>query len=316
MSDSAAEKSRGECVGFVGLGNMGGALASNLVASGFEVIAFDVAGPQLCPSGATFAEQGVAEVARRTPVVVLSLPDGTVSESVAAEVADLSARERQTRYVVDTSTVGLDSARSTAELLAIARIGYVDAPVSGGPAGARARTLAVMYAGREEDCSAVEPVLAGLSDRRFRVGLQPGMGQAVKLANNFLSATALAATSEAIAFTTSVGLEMATVLEVLNASSGRNTATSDKFVNHVVTGRYASGFANTLMSKDVQLYLAALASPGYPSAYGELAAGVWERFAKAEPGVDFTRIYPFTVGAQGGSRSSMSDPFVSSEPAE
>ena len=115
----------------------------------------------------------------------------------------------------------------------------------------------------------------------------------MKLANNFLSATALAATSEAIAFGASVGLDMSTMLDVLNASSGRNTATSDKFVNHVATGRYASGFANTLMAKDVELYRRAAGSQGTPRVFADVAAEVWQRFAAAEGGADFTRIYPF-----------------------
>ena len=94
------------------------------------------------------------------------------------------------------------------------------------------------------------------------------MAQAMKLANNFLSATALAATSEAIAFGTSVGLDMATMLEVLNASSGQSAATSDKFVNHVLTGTYSSGFLNTLMAKDVRLYLDAARAAGSPRRRG------------------------------------------------
>jgi 3-hydroxyisobutyrate dehydrogenase-like beta-hydroxyacid dehydrogenase len=153
-----------------------------------------------------------------------------------------------------------------------------------------------MYAGDPAACEAVEPVLAGLSDRRYCVGTRPGMGQALKLANNFLSATALVATSEAISFGTSVGLDMATMLEVFNASSGQNSATQDKFVNHVLTDRYSSGFANTLMSKDVQLYLAAARGQRTPLAIGEATANVWQRFASDEPGVDFTRIYPFAKG--------------------
>jgi 3-hydroxyisobutyrate dehydrogenase-like beta-hydroxyacid dehydrogenase len=160
-------------------------------------------------------------------------------------------------------------------------------------AGARARTLAVMYAAAEDVCAWVEPVLAGLSDNRRRVGARPGMAQALKLANNFLSATALAATSEAIAFGLSAGLDMGTMLGVLNASSGRSAATEDKFPQHVLTGRYASGFTNSLMAKDVRLYLdAAGAAP-----IGAATVSVWERFAVAEPGVDFTRIYPFVEGS-------------------
>jgi 3-hydroxyisobutyrate dehydrogenase len=277
-------------IGFVGLGNMGSVLASNLVASGHEVVTHDVAGPSRSPERAMFASD-VPDVARRADVMVLSLPDGTVSEEVARQIAVTPGR--RVTYVVDTSTIGVTAAETIDALLAAAGIGYVDAPVSGGAAGARARTLSVMYAGPEPVCAAVEPVLAGLSDRRRRVGSRPGMAQALKLANNFLSATALAATSEAVAFGVSVGLDMGTMLDVLNASSGRNTATSDKFPNHVLTGRYAAGFANSLMSKDLQLYLRAVEAQDAPSVFGQVTASVWERFAAAEPGADFTRIYRF-----------------------
>jgi 3-hydroxyisobutyrate dehydrogenase-like beta-hydroxyacid dehydrogenase len=141
------------------------------------------------------------------------------------------------------------------------------------------------------------PVLEGLSDRRFRVGDDPGMAQAVKLANNFLSATALAATSEAVAFATAAGVDMATMLDVVNASSGRSAASEDKFVNHVLPGSYASGFANTLMAKDVDLYLGAVESLHSPSSLGRLTADIWRRFAEADAGADFTSIYPFTTDA-------------------
>ncbi len=280
-------------VGFVGLGNMGRALAENLVAVGHDLVAHDVAGPERCPEGATFVAD-VASVARDAETVVLSLPDGAASESVAGALVD--AEGRRTTHVVDTSTIGVTAAQAIHARLAAAGVAYVDAPVSGGVAGARARTLSVMVAGTDADCAAVEPVLAGLSDRRHRVGDQPGMAQALKLANNFLSATALAATSEAVAFALSVGLDLATVLDVLNASSGHNTATSDKFPNHVLTGTYASGFASALMAKDVGLYLRAVEAEGGPSVLGRVTADVWERFATADPAADFTRIYPFVVG--------------------
>jgi 3-hydroxyisobutyrate dehydrogenase-like beta-hydroxyacid dehydrogenase len=154
-----------------------------------------------------------------------------------------------------------------------------------------------MYAGREAVCNVVEPVLAGLSDRRRRVGEVPGLGQALKLANNFLSAVALAATSEAVAFGVEVGLDMELMLQVLNASSGQSQATTDKFPHHVVTGRYAAGFANTLMAKDLRLYLdAATEQRGAAGVLGPATASLWQRFADAEPGADFTRIYPFLEG--------------------
>ena len=282
-----------ETVGFVGLGNMGSALAANLVRSGHTVAAHDALGPQRTPEGATYVAD-VADLARHVDVVVFSLPDGSASEQVARGLIAVS--DRRVTHLVDTSTIGVRAAEDLAALLAGAGVAYVDAPVSGGVAGARARTLAVMYAGSDDACARVEPVLAGLSDRRRRVGERPGMAQAMKLANNFLSATALAATSEAIAFGLSVGLDMATMLEVLNASSGQSTATSDKFPNHVLTGRYAAGFTNSLMTKDLQLYLRAVEERGGPSSIGALTASVWERFAAAEPGSDFTRIFPFVEG--------------------
>jgi 3-hydroxyisobutyrate dehydrogenase-like beta-hydroxyacid dehydrogenase len=281
-------------VGFVGLGNMGSVLAANLVASGFEVVVHDVAGPERTPDGARFASE-LADLATASDVVVLSLPDGAASEEVCRTLA--GAEPRRLAHVVDTSTIGVAAARRNEDLLSAARIRYVDAPVSGGVAGARARTLSVMVAGAAGACAAVEPVLAGLSDRRRHVGERPGMAQALKLANNFLSAIALAAASEAVAFGVSAGLDVGTMVEVLNASSGQSAATSDKFVNHVLTARYASGFANTLMAKDLRLYLDAVGDQHTPSVLGQVTARVWERFVDAEPGADFTRIYPFVEGS-------------------
>ncbi len=277
-------------VGLVGLGQMGSALAASLVEAGLDLIAHDRAGPARCPEGVGFVPDAGA-MARRAHIVVLSLPDGSASLEVAGQMA--GAADRRVTHVVDTSTIGLDAARRIDALLTDAGVAYIDAPVSGGPAGARARTLTVMYAGDPDACRAVEPVLAGLGDRRFRVGPTAGMGQAMKLANNFLSATALAATSEAIAFGTSAGLSMDVMLEVLNASSGRSAATSDKFVQHVLTRRYASGFTNTLMSKDLTLYLRATRDRGSPGVVGDVVGQLWERFASHQPGADFTRIYPF-----------------------
>jgi 3-hydroxyisobutyrate dehydrogenase len=277
-------------VGFIGLGNMGSALAENLVGAGLRVLAHDVAGPGRCPEGAEFLAS-VADVSTRAQIVVLSLPDGTASEQVTGEL--MKAAGRRTTHVVDTSTVGVAAARAIASALDGYGAHYIDAPVSGGVAGARARTLAVMVAGADVAIDQVRPVLCGLSDRVHRVSDRPGAAQALKLANNFLSATALAAASEAIAFGQAAGLDMATMLDVLNSSSGRSAATSDKFPEHVLTERYASGFANALMSKDLRLYLEATADTGTPTRLGNVTAELWNRFADAQPGADFTRIFPF-----------------------
>ena len=278
-------------VGFIGLGNMGGVLAANLVAAGHAVVEYDAAGPSRTTPGARFLDSAAA-VGRGAGVVVLSLPDGLASRAVVGDLA--AADGRTATLVVDTSTIGISAARANAGALAEAGIGYVDAPVSGGVTGARARTLTVMYAGSDADCGTAEPFLTGLTDKPpIRVGDQPGMAQAMKLANNFLAATTLAATSEAVAFGLAAGLDLATMLGVLNASSGASAATSDKFPRQVLTGNYAAGFANTLMAKDVRLYLESAGALDGPSEIGTLMAALWARFAAAEPGADFTRIFPF-----------------------
>lgn len=279
-----------DVVGVIGLGNMGSALAANLVERRGHLIAHDVAGADRAPAEATFVGTST-EVAQQADVVVLSLPDGAASAHVAQEIAQ--ADGRRVTHVVDTSTIGPDAARTVADVLAGGGISYIDAPVSGGPTGARARTLVVMYAGTDAACEHVEPVLADLTDRRRRVGDRPGLGQAMKLANNFLSASALVATSEAVAFGTAAGLDMGTMLDVLNEASGRSAATEDKFPTQVLTGRYQSGFANALMAKDVALYRSAVDEARGAHELADLTAEIWRRFAAEQPGVDFTRIYPF-----------------------
>ena len=277
-------------IGFVGLGNMGAQLAANLVAAGHHVLAHDLAGPGLCPEGAEFVDD-LAALSSRTTAIVCSLPDGAASHAVATAIA--ATPDRAVTHVVDTSTVGPAASAAIAAALEPTGIGYVDAPVSGGVDGARARTLAVMVAGRPTDRDAVGAVLDGLSDRRYVVGDRPGMAQALKLANNLLAATALAATSEAVAFCTAAGLDMATVLEVVNASSGRSGASEDKFVHHVLTGTYASGFLNTLMAKDLDLSLDERGAAHAP--IGAATAALWRSFAEQQPRTDFTAIYKFVA---------------------
>jgi 3-hydroxyisobutyrate dehydrogenase len=281
------------CVGVVGLGNMGSVLTANLVGAGHDVSAHDIAGPGRLPAGAAFAST-VEQLAGGVDAIVLSLPDGNVSRSVAETIA--ATPDRRVRLVVDTSTIGPGAAAEVASRLSEAGVAYLDAPVSGGIAAARAGTLMVMYSGTGAACELAIPILEGLSGRRQLVGDRPGMAQALKLANNFLSATSLAATSEAISFLLSNGLDMGVALQVLNASSGQSAATSDKFPNQVLPGTFAAGFANNLMAKDVALYLAAVEQQHGVVALAGLTDQIWKAFAAAEPGADFTRIYPYVDG--------------------
>jgi 3-hydroxyisobutyrate dehydrogenase len=278
-------------VGFIGLGNIGAPMAANIAAGGFSLIGFDAAGSAArLPAGAAPAAS-VAEVAGEAPIVFLSLPN---AHAVASVVDNLIGAGSQTlKTVVDLSTIGVQASRKAQERLATISVDYLDSPISGGVDGAKNRKIAVMCAGERRAFDGAQPPLLALSERVYFVGNRAGQGQALKLMNNFLSATALAATSEAVLFGLRNGLQMETMLEVLNASSGRNTATIDKFPNHVATGKFSSGFQNNLMTKDVDLYLKEADLEHCAGPLGAAVADIWRRFSRDMPASDFTRIYQF-----------------------
>lgn len=279
-------------VGFIGLGNMGRPMAAHLAAAGVPLLVHDAAGTaERAPEGAE-AVASTAEVAGRAETVFLSLPDGPVVMSVANEI--IEAAPRATTLVVDLSTIGIEAARATAAILGSAAVEYLDAPVSGGVAGALAGTISIMAAGRRETFDRLSPMLAHFTGNAFHVGEVVGQGQAMKVANNFLSATAMAATSEAIVFGEANGLDMETMLAVINASTGRNTATSDKFPRRVLTGTYDAGFSSTLIAKDVRLYMEGVDKAGTRAVLGVVVSATLDEMDAAMPGADFTRIYAFT----------------------
>lgn len=282
--------------GFIGLGNMGGAMAANLAAAGFGLCVYDQAGTgERAPAGAV-AATSAAEVAKAVGTVFLSLPDGAASLAVAREIA--AAPDRTAAFVVDFSTTGVAAAWDIAGVLADVGIGFADAPVSGGRAGAVAGTLAIMWAGPADVLDGLRPALEEMAGNLFHVGATPGQGQAMKLLNNFLSGTAMAATSEAIAYGAAQGLDAGTMVEVLNASTGRNTATSDKFPNRILTGAFDSGFQTALMAKDMRLYRESARELGMRLDIGERVTDTWQRMESALPDSDFTRIFEFIQGTK------------------
>ena len=223
------------------------------------------------------------------------MPDGHASESIAREIAEAPARK--TRLVVDHSTIGVTAARRIHALLAEHGIEYVDAPVSGGVSGAVGATLSIMYSGSEATFETLRPVFESIAANVFRVGDGPGQGQAMKVLNNFLSGTAMAATAEAVAFGVAQGQDMKTILDVVNVSSGRNTATSDKFPHRVLTGSYDAGFSSVQFNKDLGLYTNAAEAIGAPRPISPAVFDVWQRLEAHEPGADISRIYPFVRDA-------------------
>jgi 3-hydroxyisobutyrate dehydrogenase len=281
-------------IGFVGLGNMGKPMADNIAAAGFDLVCFDAAGTEeRLPAGAS-AATSVVDVVARADTVMLSVPDGTVTLTIVDEI--LAAADRRVTVVVDLSTVGPVAARTAADRLEPAGIAYCDGPVSGGVAGARAATIAFMFGGPTEVLDEHRPVFEAIAGNVVHVGEEAGHGQAMKLVNNVLSATALAASSEAMALGRAYGLDLGTMLDVINVSSGRNTATSDKFPNRVLTGTYDTGFFTRLMAKDVRLFNSVAEQIGTRHDVMRAMAATWDEFDESMPGSDFSEIWRFTTG--------------------
>ena len=288
---SQTEQSAEKLIGFVGLGSMGQPMARRLLVAGWRIVGFDLAGTeQRLPEGGTPAAS-VHEVAAAVETMLLSLPDGAAVDGVVREIVD--SKECRTSVVIDTSTIGIEAAHKAAATLAASNIGYIDAPVSGGVSGAISGSLAMMIATDAAAFDRHRTMLGEIAKNCFHVGDAVGQGQAMKLLNNFLSGTAMTATAEAISFGVDQGLDMAVMLDVLNASSGQNTATSDKFLRRVLTGTYDAGFATRLIAKDINLYEQCVAEGGAKSMVGTVVGNLWQQADTAMPGSDFTRIYDY-----------------------
>ena len=279
-----------ETLGWIGIGSMGHRMTRHLVAAGHTLVVADAVSAERAPAGAKIAKSN-AEVAALADTIILSLPDGMASEAVAKEIA--AASPRKVRTLIDTSTIGIKAAETVAEILSKADIAFVDAPVSGGTAGADKATLAIMLACPEPTFERLKPLMS-LMGKPFYVGSKPGHGQAVKLLNNFLSATALAATSEAIAFGTRQGIDMQKILDIVNVSTGRNTATDDKFPRRIINEKYDAGFTAKLQLKDIKLYLESARASGISNEVASSVVDVWTGLDKAIPGADITIMYPYT----------------------
>jgi 3-hydroxyisobutyrate dehydrogenase len=278
-------------VGFIGLGKMGGPMAANVAAAQSGLVCFDVAGTdERLPPGAV-AAASVADIARRCATVLISVPDGAATKAVAEAI--LATEQGVVETLIDLSTIGPQAAVQASTLLAAAGITYCDGPVSGGAAGARAATISLMFAGPTSVLDAERALLESFTGNIFHVGEHAGQGQAMKLANNYLSATALAATSEALAFGVAHGLDMATMIDVLNVSTGRNSATVDKFPNRILTGSYDAGFSTAHMTKDVGLFVDGAAAIDTAGVVANAVATTWRGCDAALPGSDFTEIWRF-----------------------
>lgn len=283
--------SGGQLVGFIGLGAMGMPVAVRLQQAGHSLVVYDTrpeAGAELVPRGAVRAGS-VREVADRAATVFVSLPLPDIVEQVALGPDGLRGGAAIRSYV-DLSTTGPTVAQAVADELLQAGVAAIDAPVSGGPAGARAGRLTVMVAGADEAIAAVRPLLDTFAGRVFVVGTRPGQGQAAKVINNLMSASAIAITAEAMMLGVRAGLDPATLLKVVNASSGANNAAADKFPNQVLTRRFNHGFRLELMAKDVRLAVEEAQRLQVPMPLGSEVCKLWSEADPDVVGEDCTAI--------------------------
>jgi 3-hydroxyisobutyrate dehydrogenase len=258
-------------VGFVGLGNMGGRMTRRLVDAGIPVLGYDVRSELAAEVGAAAAAT-VADVARGSDVILLSLPNTSVVESVVLGEGGLLPNASGGQIIVDLSTSAPSSTIALHERFAERGAEYVDAGISGGAAAAEKGALTIMAGGSKSALDAIDWVLAPIAAKVFHMGA-PGAGHSAKVLNNFLNAVSLAATAEVMVAAKKAGLDLTTLLDVLNSSSGVNFATLNRFPN-IVRGNYMEGgLSGTLMLKDINLYVDYVSSLGVPAlnASGPLA---------------------------------------------
>lgn len=255
-------------IGFVGVGKMGRPMATRLIDAGHALTVYDVDAEAVAEMVALGADAAAtpAAVGDAASVVIASLPSPAILETVVLGANGVAAG-RAVRTLIDVSTTGPRMAAQIAGRLTERGIAMIDAPVSGGLKGARTGTLAVMASGPAATFEAVRPVLA-VFGRIFFMGEVQGAAQTMKLANNLLAAAAIAVSSEAVVMGVKAGLDPKVMIDVINASSGRNSATEDKFPKSVLTRTFDFGFATGLSFKDVRLCVEEAEAMGVPMVVG------------------------------------------------
>jgi 3-hydroxyisobutyrate dehydrogenase-like beta-hydroxyacid dehydrogenase len=255
-------------IGFIGTGRMGGPMAERLLDAGYALSVCDTqseATKPLVARGARLAGSP-AEVASASDIVLASLPTPDIVKAVALGPNGISSGNRA-RIVIDLSTSGPGTAKLIAQEFKPRNLTLVDAPVSGGIQGAVNGTLAVMVSCPKATYEIVEPILKNFG-KLFYTGEKPGTAQTAKLANNLMAAAALVITSEAVAMGVKGGVDARVLIDIINASSGRNSASEDKFPRAVLPGTFDFGFTTGLSYKDVRLCVDEAEAMGVPMVCG------------------------------------------------
>jgi len=252
--------------GIIGAGNMGGRMGRRVAAAGDPILAFD-ANPATLRECGMEAAASVDELVEAVDVVLLSLPDSAVIERVVLGEGGVLAHARVGQVVVDLSTADPRSSARIHATLAERDVSFLDVGISGGAAAAEKGSLTLMVGGDGRVLEQVTPLLQRFASTIVHMGA-PGSGHVTKVLNNFLNGVALAATSEVMVAGRRAGLDLERLLEVLNASSGVNFATLNRFPK-IIHGDYLEGgLTGELMAKDIRLYLSYMAGIGVPTFAG------------------------------------------------
>lgn len=264
------------CLAFIGCGAMGAPIAERLIDAGHALHIHDPNPAAIAPLVArgAIAEPSPRAAAERSDIAFACLPSPEVSRKVALGDGGIIGCKRLTAYV-EMSTIGSKAVRAVAQGLAATGITVLDSPVSGGPRGARAGTLSTMVAGARATFETVKPLLDTVARNVFYIGEEPGLGQLTKLANNMISAAGMAAAFEASAMAVKAGVDARTLIETVNASTGRNSATMDKFPAAVLTRSFDYGGKLSTMYKDVLLCLEEARDLNVPMWVGSNVVQLW-----------------------------------------
>lgn len=266
-------------------------MCRRLIQVGYKLTIFDTSEAATAPlvaMGATKADSPAA-VASAAEIVIVSLPTPPIVEAVALGPKGI-AEGSKAKIFIDVSTTGSVYARKIAAGLAAKGITAVDAPVSGGITGAEKGTLAVMVSCSDDLFARMQPILSVIG-KLFHVGKTPGLGQTMKLLNNLLSATAMAASSEVMVMGVKAGLDPQMIVDVINAGSGRNSATQDKIPRCVIPRNFNFGFALALLNKDIRLCMEEADAMGIPMIVGNAVRQLLTiTLASEGQGADMTEI--------------------------
>lgn len=263
-------------IGVVGLGSMGHGMALSLLRAGFSVIGTDLGEAQKAAAreaGVTVVDD-VASLCQQARVILLSLPMAKHVDAVICGDGGILASAQPETLIIDTSTSEPDITRALAAKLADAGHGLLDAPVSGGPAGAAAGTMVMVIGGKAADLQRAQPFLEALSSKVVHLG-DSGAGHTAKLINNLLCAAHLVTTAEAVALGKQAGLDPAALLDGLNAGSGRSAVSEVNFPRWILNDGFDSGFTMGLMRKDVRLAQALIEQQGLTLPLSAQVGEIW-----------------------------------------